>query len=138
MNVLFLAWQECFDESTGYPYYWHTNTNQVTWEMPPEYRLWKEKKQMTVNQHNLHVSHWPSVSSNSEIPEGMIPKEVVARNRNRQAGIQENRVPVNTKQLDTSLPPHLREDDSDDGYCYLKIFYLPPNFLLISLLTIFH
>ncbi|XP_051156262.1 formin-binding protein 4-like isoform X2 [Leptopilina boulardi] len=111
-----MPWQECFDESTGYPYYWHTNTNQVTWEMPPEYRLWKEKKQMTVNQqHNLHVGHWPGVSSNSEIPEGMIPKEVVARNRNRQAGIQENQVPLNTKQLDTSIPPHLRDDDSDDG-----------------------
>lgn len=91
--------------------------------MPPEYRLWKEKKQMTVNQqHNLHVGHWPGVSSNSEIPEGMIPKEVVARNRNRQAGIQENQVPLNTKQLDTSIPPHLRDDDSDDGYIKMFIY----------------
>lgn len=112
--IFFTAWQECFDESTGYPYYWHTKTNQVTWEMPPEYRLWKEKSQMPANQHNLHVNPWPGVSSNTEIPEGMIPKEVVARNRNRQAGIHENRVPVQ-KQADTSLPPHLRDDDSDDG-----------------------
>lgn len=34
------AWQECFDESTGYPYYWNVETNAVTWEMPPEYKQW--------------------------------------------------------------------------------------------------
>ncbi|XP_034252726.1 formin-binding protein 4-like [Thrips palmi] len=30
------AWQECHDKDTGYPYYWNMNTNEVTWEPPPE------------------------------------------------------------------------------------------------------
>jgi len=30
------AWQLCYDETTGYPYYWNTATNAVTWEPPPE------------------------------------------------------------------------------------------------------
>lgn len=33
----FLAWQVCIDDNTGYTYYWNIETNQVTWEIPPEY-----------------------------------------------------------------------------------------------------
>ncbi|KAF5289463.1 hypothetical protein FQR65_LT11836 [Abscondita terminalis] len=36
-------WQECFDNTSGYSYYWNLKTNQVTWSMPNEYKLWKEK-----------------------------------------------------------------------------------------------
>lgn len=32
-------WQECFDDGTGCPYYWNINSNAVTWEMPPEYKI---------------------------------------------------------------------------------------------------
>ncbi|XP_052120621.1 uncharacterized protein LOC113207387 isoform X2 [Frankliniella occidentalis] len=35
-SVISCAWQEIYDESTGYPYYWNMNTNEVTWEPPPE------------------------------------------------------------------------------------------------------
>lgn len=59
------AWQECFDESTGYPYYWHTESNEVTWEIPPELRIWKERSQVGVNPQNLHLSRWPGLSSNA-------------------------------------------------------------------------
>ncbi|RZF33557.1 hypothetical protein LSTR_LSTR008203 [Laodelphax striatellus] len=33
-----VAWQECFDEGTGYAYYWNMHTNEVTWQMPAEYQ----------------------------------------------------------------------------------------------------
>jgi hypothetical protein len=36
----FSAWQECYDSTTGYTYYWNVETNQVTWEMPPEYHAY--------------------------------------------------------------------------------------------------
>jgi len=27
-------WKQCKDQSTGYPYYWNTKTNEVTWSLP--------------------------------------------------------------------------------------------------------
>ncbi|KAK6636780.1 hypothetical protein RUM43_010443 [Polyplax serrata] len=30
------AWQQCYDPNSGYPYYWNTETNEVTWEMPAD------------------------------------------------------------------------------------------------------
>lgn len=36
---LFLAWSACYDEASGFTYYWNQKTNAVTWEAPPEYLL---------------------------------------------------------------------------------------------------
>ena len=30
-------WQQLMDEKSNYPYYWHTVTNAVVWEMPDEF-----------------------------------------------------------------------------------------------------
>eukprot|EP00106_Octopus_bimaculoides_P021205 XP_014788647.1 PREDICTED: serine-rich adhesin for platelets-like [Octopus bimaculoides] len=30
-------WQQCHDESTQHYYYWNINSNEVTWEIPPEF-----------------------------------------------------------------------------------------------------
>nr|CAD7407128.1 unnamed protein product [Timema cristinae] len=35
-----MSWQECYDESSGYVYYWNMETNTVTWDMPPEYQAY--------------------------------------------------------------------------------------------------
>nr|CAD7407707.1 unnamed protein product [Timema poppensis] len=35
-----MSWQECYDESSGYVYYWNVDTNTVTWDMPPEYQAY--------------------------------------------------------------------------------------------------
>ncbi|KAL0276566.1 UNVERIFIED_CONTAM: hypothetical protein PYX00_004120 [Menopon gallinae] len=31
-------WQQCYDHNSGYPYYWNTETNEVTWEIPLEFK----------------------------------------------------------------------------------------------------
>ncbi|XP_064599857.1 formin-binding protein 4-like [Liolophura sinensis] len=41
-NVVYLeepvtCWQQCLDENTECYYYWHIDTNEVTWDIPPEY-----------------------------------------------------------------------------------------------------
>ncbi|XP_014260572.1 formin-binding protein 4-like isoform X2 [Cimex lectularius] len=36
------SWQECYDSSTGYTYYWNMETNEVTWDMPHEYQAYRE------------------------------------------------------------------------------------------------
>lgn len=30
-------WQECYDDVSGFIYYWNTQTNKVTWEKPEHY-----------------------------------------------------------------------------------------------------
>ncbi|XP_075975088.1 uncharacterized protein LOC142975862 [Anticarsia gemmatalis] len=32
-------WSACYDESSGFTYYWNQQTNAVTWDAPPEYLL---------------------------------------------------------------------------------------------------
>ena len=61
-----LDWQECYDEQTGYPYYWHTETNQVTWEVPPELKALKEKQSQNQagTPHGSHIPQWPNMASN--------------------------------------------------------------------------
>ncbi|OXU22635.1 hypothetical protein TSAR_013641 [Trichomalopsis sarcophagae] len=115
-------WQECFDEQTGYPYYWHTETNQVTWEMPPELKMMAEKSQReTAAPHGSHIPPWSSMPPNkyaqtqSNIPEGMIPKEVVARNRNRQAGIPNKPAKPPSKSEISKSPGFKHHDSYDEG-----------------------
>ncbi|KAJ8956762.1 hypothetical protein NQ314_006636 [Rhamnusium bicolor] len=38
------VWQECYDELTGYSYYWNTKTDEVTWTTPAEYKSVKDQK----------------------------------------------------------------------------------------------
>lgn len=30
---VYAAWQLCYDENTGYNYYWNVETNEVKWEI---------------------------------------------------------------------------------------------------------
>jgi len=45
------AWQQCHDQTSGYPYYWNTTTNQVRWDCPLEFRQWQ-----------ISLAHPPPVS----------------------------------------------------------------------------
>lgn len=44
------SWLQCYDQSSGYPYYWNQLTNQVSWQPPPEFvaALQIMQKQQTV------------------------------------------------------------------------------------------
>lgn len=39
-KTFFTAWQECYDSTSGYSYYWNVDTNEVRWEIPPEYQYY--------------------------------------------------------------------------------------------------
>lgn len=57
-------WQECYDESTGYPYYWHIETNEVTWDMPEELRLLQKQSEVGPGtKHPVQGPHWVDFSS---------------------------------------------------------------------------
>ncbi|XP_066999168.2 uncharacterized protein [Anabrus simplex] len=52
-----MAWQECYDESSGYAYYWNMETNEVTWEMPPEYQAYMESISANQEDHWMREQH---------------------------------------------------------------------------------
>lgn len=43
------VWDKCYDEESGYHYYWNTKTDEVTWDMPPDYKPSKLKTKRTTN-----------------------------------------------------------------------------------------
>ncbi|KAJ2951290.1 hypothetical protein O0L34_g5692 [Tuta absoluta] len=51
-------WSACYDESSGFTYYWNQQTNAVTWEAPPEYLL-----ALKVAQQQLHAQGSAEVSA---------------------------------------------------------------------------
>lgn len=63
LNICISVWQECYDESTGYPYYWHIETNEVTWDMPEELRLQKRPEVGSGTKHPIQGPHWVDFSS---------------------------------------------------------------------------
>ncbi|CAL7942168.1 unnamed protein product [Xylocopa violacea] len=123
MNQQALMWRECLDESSGYPYYWHIETNEVTWEMPEELQYLKNsvKAGSTMKQHSMQESHWVDFSSvtyqqsHENIPEGMIPREVVARNRNRYISNETSHKQEFQTDQDVANTSDTMDNDSDDG-----------------------
>ncbi|XP_011269281.2 uncharacterized protein LOC105259194 [Camponotus floridanus] len=115
-------WQECYDDSTGYPYYWHIETNEVTWDMPDELRLIKKQSEMGSGvKHSIQGTHWVDFSSiayrqsQANIPEGMIPQEVVARNRNRFMHNETLKKCNSESKPEIKNESPVKDDDSDDG-----------------------
>ncbi|XP_076236920.1 uncharacterized protein LOC143180822 isoform X2 [Calliopsis andreniformis] len=122
-NQQTLMWRECLDESSGYPYYWHIETNEVTWEMPEELRYLKNnfKGGSVMKPPSAQESHWVDFSSvtyqqsHENIPEGMIPREVVARNRNRYIANESIKKQDSQPDQDTTNMSDTMDNDSDDG-----------------------
>lgn len=52
------AWSACYDDSSGFTYYWNQHTNAVTWEAPAEYLM-----ALKLAQHQLHASGSSEVSA---------------------------------------------------------------------------
>jgi len=58
------VWQECYDKFSGYPYYWHIETNEVTWDMPEELRLLQKQSEVGPSaKHPIQGPHWVDFSS---------------------------------------------------------------------------
>lgn len=62
--AMILVWQECYDKSSGYPYYWHIETDEVTWDMPEELRSIRKQSEMeSVIKPLVQGPHWVDFSS---------------------------------------------------------------------------
>lgn len=61
--------------------------------------------------------------SQANIPEGMIPQEVVARNRNRFIHKEIPKKCISESKIETKNESPVKDDDSDDGYSRIEINY---------------
>ncbi|CAH0586785.1 unnamed protein product [Chrysodeixis includens] len=68
-------WSACYDESSGFTYYWNQQTNAVTWEAPPEYLL-----ALKVAQQQLHQTGVGEVSAE----EWQLYQQALAEKQNTQ------------------------------------------------------
>lgn len=46
------SWQHCYDENSGYTYFWNMDTNEVTWECPEEYNNYFHKMDKSSTKNN--------------------------------------------------------------------------------------
>ncbi|XP_063362898.1 formin-binding protein 4-like [Cydia amplana] len=115
------AWSACYDESSGFTYYWNQHTNAVTWEAPQEYLM-----ALKLAQHQLHASGSAEVSAEewqlyqqtlaekqtqakSKKPDQAKPKTVVKNGAKRKPGSDDEQ---ETIELITSY--HNSDSESND------------------------
>ncbi|XP_074106641.1 uncharacterized protein LOC141532264 isoform X2 [Cotesia typhae] len=114
-------WQECFDESTGYPYYWHIETNEVTWELPKELASTRKNSDNIVPQQQLQQHQQPNRLP--KLPYDKLPSkaknDLSVRNKSRHKSGTDS-----TSSTKRTLPSKKKSkqtfedknDDSDDSY----------------------
>ncbi|CAG9863799.1 unnamed protein product [Phyllotreta striolata] len=83
-------WNQCYDELTGYVYYWNKKTDKVTWDPPESYK--KASGKPPVLNKNQHIPTkveplFPGVSSSKEIPKD-IKIYSISDNSNSKASLQ--------------------------------------------------
>jgi hypothetical protein len=75
-HIFFADWMECVDNTSGYPYYWNRETNEVKWDRPSELppistsAPLPKKPNLISNQHasnNTSKTDISSISKNSKV-----------------------------------------------------------------------
>ncbi|CAH1402538.1 unnamed protein product [Nezara viridula] len=125
-----VAWQECYDSSTGYTYYWNMETNEVTWDMPPEYQTYMEalkqwqqyqaqgvaallqaRVQQQIQQHQMLLQHAHDQQQNVTKQEAVKSQQVGQKNKKKiekKSDSEDERI-----ELITSYGPFSDEESSD-------------------------
>ncbi|CAB3255063.1 unnamed protein product [Arctia plantaginis] len=87
-------WSACYDETSGFTYYWNQQTNAVTWEAPPEYLL-----ALKVAQQQLTTSGSGEVSAE----EWQMYQQALAEKQSTQAKATSKFVPKTPKKNDSNI-----------------------------------
>ncbi|XP_057324069.1 formin-binding protein 4-like isoform X2 [Microplitis mediator] len=109
------SWQECFDESTGYPYYWHTETNEVTWELPKELESTRKNNDNIVpQQQQQQPNRLPKLPNDK--PPSKVKNDNSVRNKSRHKSDTDNTKRTSSKKKKSKQMIDDKNDDSDDSY----------------------
>ncbi|XP_054271295.1 formin-binding protein 4-like [Macrosteles quadrilineatus] len=115
-----IAWQECYDENSGCYYFWNTETNEVTWEMPEALRLyhvaleqWNIQQQLLLTQQAAGVMTGVATQPSNKQPQKKAgsnkPTEKSKNKRTKPTGSDSEEEKI---ELITSYGPN-SDDDSD-------------------------
>ncbi|XP_045499397.1 formin-binding protein 4-like [Colias croceus] len=104
-------WSACYDENSGFTYYWNQHTNAVTWEAPPEYLL-----ALKLAQQQLTTAGSAEVSAE----EWQLYQQALAEKQNTPAKVTKPSVKSSKKNEKTSKnkknPKKRPSSDSEDEY----------------------
>ncbi|CAF4852258.1 unnamed protein product [Pieris macdunnoughi] len=102
-------WSACYDENSGFTYYWNQQTNAVTWEAPPEYLL-----ALKLAQQHLTTSGNTEVSAEEWqlYQQALVEKQ----NSNKIPKITTKPSKINEKFKDKKNFKKRPSNDSDDEY----------------------
>lgn len=102
---VYCLWQECRDDSTGYSYYWNMQTNEVTWECPPEYLAYLQYLNSTVEP-TTSQAVLPKASSSK----GSRPTKKTKSKKDSASGLEGKIIPISYFGGSSSS-----EDSTDDS-----------------------
>ncbi|RVE55101.1 hypothetical protein evm_000468 [Chilo suppressalis] len=89
-------WSACYDENSGFTYYWNQQTNAVTWEAPPEYLL-----ALKLAQQHLNTSGSTEVSAE----EWQLYQQALAEKQSSQSKVIPKAAAANSaKKVSTTTP----------------------------------
>ncbi|CAH1176320.1 unnamed protein product [Phaedon cochleariae] len=109
------VWQKCYDELTGFSYYWNTKTDQVTWNTPEDYKETKMTKSDIKKRPGMYVPPkvtplFPGISTATAIPQESIKIYSIG-----ESSSNKNIVKDQQKVSDKTLKrPHKKNSDSED------------------------
>lgn len=101
-------WQQCYDHNSGYPYYWNTETNEVTWEMPLKFKTAVESAAMQRHQSDPY-NQMHMFETNSEKMKNPKPKSV-CKYPWQDSDSEDEKI-----EMITSFGPQSGEEESQEG-----------------------
>ncbi|XP_056634589.1 formin-binding protein 4-like isoform X1 [Diorhabda sublineata] len=103
------VWKQCFDELTGYPYYWNKNTDEVTWNQPKSFeKNYKPPSKITPDKNHILNKEIRPPSSNS------VPKDLIKIYSVGETMKQMPKKPVSKLDKKQTKRKYPKGDDSDD------------------------
>lgn len=106
---MFAVWKECYDELTGYSYYWNVKTDEVTWERPAKFVPQKKSdssEKPDKKPVRRQISHPPILPVKTKVPENSVKIYSIGNTNRIDASAQ------NFKR--NSKKSYRRESDSED------------------------
>lgn len=114
-----VVWQECYDELTGYSYYWNTKTDEVTWTTPSDFKSIKEQKKdkLSSKKKNLYVPPRAAPilpSTSAKVSEASFKIYSISESSEKKLPFTKNNAVNIAEKKNLVKKPYKRGSDSED------------------------
>lgn len=113
-----IVWQECYDELTGYSYYWNTKTDEVTWTTPSDFKSIKEQKKgkLSPKKKDLYVPPRAAPvlpSTSAKVSDAVKIYSISDSSEKKLPSAKDDKVKVVEKK-NSEAKPYRKDSDSED------------------------